>query len=200
MKAGIKMDTRENRDMLSTGLIKVEGVLHKIEDLTFKDVSVMYGTGKSFQVMVKQEKTYYYRHGCMTKIGDIEQGDWKELIDYMIKRDHEELLFKQLYEWELADNYGARDSEELRHHVLDLHATRIFDCPYWVDYIAFNQRYRPEVLDKSDLVEVVFNCCQKQGFTTRQLHETQKWRRGVKCQYCGSYTDYKTIDKEIKDG
>ena len=54
MKAGIKMDTRENRDMLSTGLIKVEGVVHKIEDLTFKDVSVMYGTGRSFQVMVKQ--------------------------------------------------------------------------------------------------------------------------------------------------
>ena len=96
MKAGIKIDTRENRDMLSTGLIKVEGLVHKIEDLTFKDVSVMYGTGRSFQVMVKQEKTYYYRHGCMTKIGDIEKGDWEELIDYMIKRDHEEPLFKQL--------------------------------------------------------------------------------------------------------
>ena len=32
MKAGIKIDTRENRDMLSTGLIKVEGLVHKIED------------------------------------------------------------------------------------------------------------------------------------------------------------------------
>ena len=39
MKAGIKIDTRENRDMLSTGLIKVEGLVHKIEDSSVERVS-----------------------------------------------------------------------------------------------------------------------------------------------------------------
>ena len=58
-----------------------EGKSFDVHDLTWEDVRKMFGTGRSFRIEgSRQEKKYGYRIGCMTKIGDIEESDWLNLI------------------------------------------------------------------------------------------------------------------------
>ena len=56
----------------------------------------------------------------------------------------------------------------MRHKALQLHISRIFDNPRWVNFIPFNREYRPEVLEHASLVTVINECCGKPGEVTQE--------------------------------
>lgn len=121
--------------------------LESVKDsVTIVQVQLKYGTGRSNTITTSQGKKCFYRNGVMTEIGDIKESVWVQLIEYLIQRDNETELFNQLLEW-LKDNYHwPKGDDERRRYALELHAARIFDRTEWVDYIAFNKKYRPEIL------------------------------------------------------
>lgn len=115
-----------------------------LDGLTFEKVSLKYGTGRSNTFNTPNGKKTSYRHGVMTEIGDIEVSVWMQIVEYLIRKANEIELYNNLLEW-VTDTMKWSESEaERRKYALELHAARIFDNPKWVDYIAFNKKYRPE--------------------------------------------------------
>ena len=127
---------------MNTLIEDISAVKGMLDSLTFEQVRLMYGTGRSNTVTTAQGKKSFYRNGVMTKIGDIRESVWIEVIEYMIARDNETELYNYLYKW-VKDTYGWNQTdEERKKYVLQLHAARIFDNPKWVDYTSFNEKYR----------------------------------------------------------
>ncbi len=111
----------------------------------FSDLRKHYGTGQSYLISQNPEKKYGYRIGVQTNIGDIEVSEWQRLVEELIERNGEQGLFAQILEWEKL--YGfSRNAKEAKQQALELHAARIFNNEDWCDYIAFNEKYRPEIL------------------------------------------------------
>ncbi len=128
----------------------VSQIAARLDSLTFDDLRDMYGTGRSLLVSGKNsfDKKYVYRRGMMTKLGDIEVSVWYELVEKLIVKHGQETLYVQLQEW-IKENVGwCKTEKEVKDYSLRLHASQIFDNPEWVDYVLFNQRYRPEILKK----------------------------------------------------
>lgn len=115
--------------------------------LTFSDLREHYGTGRAYLISQNsREKKYGYRTGIQTDIGDLEVSEWKRLVRELIERSDEQKLQAQLEEWVKAQCMWLHTKEEVELYALKLHARRIFDDKAWVDYLAFNQAYRPETL------------------------------------------------------
>ncbi len=128
----------------------VSQIAGRLDSLTFDDIRDMCGTGRSLLVSSKNsfDKKYVYRKGMMTKLGDIEVSVWYELVEKLIVKYGQETLYVQLQEW-IKENFGwFKTEKEVREYSLRLHSSQIFDNPEWVDYVPFNQRYRPEILKK----------------------------------------------------
>ena len=120
------------------------------ENVTYDDIRLMYHTGKFVRDYSSQDKKAgKYRIGVMTKLGDIEEKDWIRYAEELIRRNNEEALFKQLKNWYRQTTPWLRDEKDLHKYTLECFVARIFDNPNWVDFVAFNERYRPEVLKKS---------------------------------------------------
>ena len=127
--------------------IRINGQSYDIQKLAFEQVHVQYWTGRSFIVSgTGRDRKYGYRHGCMTQIGDIEFSQWKEIVQYLIERDGEQQLQKDLFGWVKDTCTWLHTQEEQEEYSLSLHASRIFDCKEWIDYVEFNKLYRPDVL------------------------------------------------------
>jgi len=120
------------------------------ENVTYDDIRLMYHTGKFIRDYGSQDKKAgKYRIGVMTKLGDIEEKDWIRYAEELVRRNNEEALFKQLKSWYRQTTPWLRDEKNLHRYTLECFVARIFDNPNWVDFVAFNERYRPEVLKKS---------------------------------------------------
>lgn len=117
------------------------------ENVTYDDIRLMYHTGKFIRDYGSQDKKAgKYRIGVMTKLGDIEEKDWIRYAEELVRRNNEEALFKQLKSWYRQTTPWLRDEKDLHRYSLECFVARIFDNRGWVDYVAFNERYRPEVL------------------------------------------------------
>ena len=81
----------------------------------------------------------------MTGIGDLEFPVWETLVRDLIHRSGEDELLNSLIAW-LEDAPWLRTKRDKELYALELHAGRIFDNPDWVDYAAFNRKYRPDKL------------------------------------------------------
>lgn len=92
-------------------------------------------------------KKYIYRYGVETVLGDIERSLWQKLIYRLIVQHNEMALFNHLKVWYSKTAYFLRNKAELEQYTLECFSNRIFDNPEWVDYIPFNQEYRPEILN-----------------------------------------------------
>lgn len=117
-----------------------------LDNVTFSDLRIHYRTGRAY--LIRQEgrtKTYGYRKGMQTDLGDLEENTWVQLVSGLIQTSGEQQLQKDLLEWEQEHNYCHNSRKEMEIHVLELYTDRIFDNPLWVDYIPFNRKYRPEV-------------------------------------------------------
>ena len=129
-------------------MTKMEGKLP--ENVTYDDIRLLYHTGKFIRDYGSQDKKAgKYRIGVMTKLGDIEEKDWIRYAEELVRRNNEEALFKQLKSWYRQTTPWLRDEKDLHRYTLECFVARIFDNPNWVDYEAFNERYRPDLLTKT---------------------------------------------------
>lgn len=157
--------------------------------LTFETLRVHYGTGRAFLIRTEgRHKVYGYRKGIMTDLGDLDLKEWIRLAKELIQTSGEEKLYENLLEWGQAHNYCRQSGEELEAETLKRHMYRIFDDPLWVDYIPFNRRYRPEVLDLSRLVWVKAGCCGIPGEVTKERLEHDMER--IPCPVCGRWSEF----------
>ena len=120
------------------------------ENVTYDDIRLMYHTGKFIRDYGSQDKKAgKYRIGVMTKLGDIEEKDWIRYAEELVRRNSEEDLFKQLKSWYRQTTPWLRDEKDLHRYTLECFVARIYDNPDWVDFVAFNERYRPDLLTKT---------------------------------------------------
>ena len=125
----------------------MNGKAYDIQKLTFAQVCLKYHTGRLYVIFGSgRHRKLGYRQGCLTEIGDIEISQWRELIQYLIERDGELQLQKNLLSWVKDSCPWLHTQEEQENYALELHAERIFDCKEWVAYGEFNKKYRPTVL------------------------------------------------------
>lgn len=165
-------------------------------EITFETLRVHYGTGRSFLIRKDGRRSIHgYRRGVMTDLGDLELEQWRRLAEELIQSSKEQQLYQNLLEWKQEHNYTRCSMAELATDTLELHMARIFDDPLWVDYVPFNRRYRPEVLNSTRLVLVKTECCEKYGQTTQeQLDEADRCGRGTSCPICGRWSAYRVCD------
>lgn len=180
---------KEAKVFCQTDFVTASDKRYSVAELKIEDVRFMYGTGRAIYISgTGRDKVYDYRNGCMTKIGDIEEGEWLSLMRFLIERDGELELFKQLLAWEKEHDFCDSDRKTLERDTLIKHSMRIFDDVKWVDYVRFNQRFRPDELTKSILVDIVTDCCGTHDVQTIEL--VDKWPK-VTCPKCGTYTTFK---------
>lgn len=154
-------------------------IIKAIEELKFSDLRVRFGTGRAFLISGSgRDKKYGYRHGMMTDLGDLELSEWKRLINALIEYHGEQELQQQLRTWAKAECPWLHGNDEIEEYALKLHAARIFDDPSWVDYIPFNQEYRPDILDTADLVRIQTACCGDIRLVTRCQYENMTRQSG----------------------
>ncbi len=180
---------KEAKVFCQTDFVTASDKRYSVAELKIEDVRFMYGTGRAIYISgTGRDKIYDYRNGCMTKIGDIEEGEWISLMKFLIERDGEQDLFKQLLAWEIEHNFCNSDKKTLERDTLIRHSMRLFDNVKWVDFVRFNQRYRPEELTKAVLVDIVTDCCGTTDVQTVEL--INEWPK-VTCPRCGTYTTFK---------
>ena len=138
-------------DILINNFSEIESIK---DDLTFQMVKYMYGTGRSNSFTTAHGKVVTYRHGVMTEIGDIEESVWMQIVEFLIKKSCEMELYHNLLEWVKERLKWCASKEERKKYALRLHASRIFDDQEWVDYKAFNAKYRPDIIEYQ-----LKNCC-----------------------------------------
>lgn len=120
-------------------------------DLTFEDLRAHFGTGRAFiKSGSGRDAVYGYRNGVMTDVGDIEESEWAQLMIALIKRSSEEGLQAQLRLWAKEHCAWLHTKKEVEMYALELHSSRIFDNPKWVDYELFNREYRPHALHRKE--------------------------------------------------
>lgn len=118
------------------------------KELTYETLRYRVGTFR-YQTVGRDRlgyKKYAYRHGVETVVGDIERSLWQKLIYRLIEQHNEMALFNHLKVWYAKGAYYLHHKAELEQNTLESFSHRIFDNPEWVDYIAFNEKYRPEIL------------------------------------------------------
>ena len=133
-----------------------------------------------------------YCVGVQTNIGDVEISDWIDLMRRLIARLGETELQKQLQQWVKKNYTWLHTRSEIEQKALELHALRAFDWPQWSDYIAFNNFYRPEVLESANLVCVVCSSCGKKKQITREGFQGIQELHGGK-KYCHKCADWVSL-------
>lgn len=184
----------------------METLRKSVDEITFSDLRVHYGTGRSILVSGSgRNKVYRYRHGVMTDLGDLEISEWTPLAERLIERAGEEELFWLLLDWETQHNYSRQSMEKLKHQALRLHIDRVFDQEEWFDFIPFNSQYRPEVLEKADLIWTECSGCgTRQQMTRAQYTRLRRCFDGIQyCPGCGNAAVMiaaKTESEDIDNG
>ena len=116
---------------------------------TAGELRVMHYTGRSVSHGYGRDKVTSYRSGVQTELGDIELSQWQALMRDIIRRSGELELLEQLTEWELETTPWVHTRKEAEQRALEAFANRWFDNPSHRDFTAFNQKYRPEVLEQN---------------------------------------------------
>lgn len=158
------------------------------EKLTFADLRPHFDVSRSYTQKQGTKKTTITVSYVKTSAGEIERSQWQSLVWNLIQESGEEDLFSSLLEWVTAHVAWLRSEAERRNYALELHATRVFDDPLWVDFVPFNQKYRPSCLADAELESVVPDCCKVEGITTLAQIEAGDGR--VCCPRCGRFSTY----------
>ena len=166
-----------------------------ITKLSFSDIAGHYMTGISISSGSGRGKTYKYRYGVQTDIGDIRLDVWCELAELLIQYACEQKLQENLLEFLSRQPYPKKQSpDQLRQYALGLHIDRVFDHPAWVCYIPFNREFRPEALIKADIIRVTTHCCPKPGEITEQQIRPDYGEDKVFCPFCGKLTTFQRLE------
>jgi hypothetical protein len=172
--------------------------INKHEALSFEDLRVRFGTGRSYIISgTGKDRVWGYRIGMQCKLGDIEISEWTAMVRGLIEQKGEQELYQQLLTFLKERNYAKAPKSKLEQEALKLHAARIFDDPLWVNFIPFNERFRPEVLRTVKLVSVMSECCKKEGKITeaRYLSGGSSCNENY-CPHCGRWTQITLVNKQ----
>lgn len=167
----------------------------------FEALRVHYHTFRSRQLRTEgHRKIYGNRSGVKTDLGDLEMEEWLQMARKLIQDSGEQQLQADLQQWVRERVPWLHNETEREQYALKLHMDRIFDNREWVDYIPFNQRYRPEVLKAAKLVWIRTNCCQKPGMVTKELLCWAEKGMGadatIHCPICGRWSGYRRCSRE----
>lgn len=166
-----------------------------LSTIKLSDIAWRYSTGVAIPSGQGRQKTYRYRNGVMTKLGDIEEHIWYQLAEQIAKRDNEMWLVDALIVWMEENNRTGRSPAKIRKDALDLYSVRIFDQPEWVSYITFNRRFRPDVLDEMHTVAVIHDCCNKPGEVTQEQID-HAYTGTIVCPYCRRWSKFSVVGGE----
>lgn len=168
-----------------------------MNDLTFEDLRVHFGTGRAYTVSGKgRDRVLGYRSGKRCNLGDIEDSDWMKMVKDLIAHKGEQELHQQLLTHLKEHNCFGSTKAELESEALELHAARIFDNPLWVDFLPFNNRFRPEVMRTTKMVSVMPDCCKKVGLMTEARYQSNQ--KENYCPHCGRWTKISLADNKEK--
>lgn len=157
--------------------------------ISFSNLCWRYGTGVDTSTGKGIYKKHSYRHGVMTKLGDIELKVWIQLMEQLIEKSGEQWLQDALLQWEKEHNYAKSSAAKLRETALELHSARIFDNPEWIYYIPFNRQFRPDVLEQAHIVTVINECCGLPGDVTQEQID-RAYNGGICCPHCGRWSKF----------
>lgn len=164
-------------------------------NLTYEDIRKHYGTGRSYNTSTAYKKSHRYRVGVATNVGDIEISVWTEIAKRLIIRNGETELYRKFCSWENEHCPYPRTKEDAANKNLDLFIDRVMDSPAWADFLAFNEKYRPELLEGVETVTVFTWCCRKSGVITKALFERQ-YNNTVHCMHCGRNSEYVLLKEQ----
>ncbi len=166
--------------------------------ITRENLRYMYGTGQGIVSKNSQgNKVSHYRIGVETALGDMEVSLWMELVQKLIEKENDQEIFGQLFEWEKADNcIPSKTSNDLLREAMQFYTYRIYDDKGWWDYVRFNMKYRPEILENDpDLMYVRLACCDRTSrIPKEQIHHIHDEPDTVPCPYCNKGTVFLVIE------
>lgn len=128
-----------------------------------------------------------------TRIGEIEGSVWYQAAEQLIREKGELEILDALTQWGMEHNYWKEPAVAVRKEALHLHVDRIFDNPRWVDFVPFNRRYRPEVLEQAHLVTVINACCGQPGEVTQEQIDGA-YGGTIACPCCGKWSHFDIVD------
>jgi hypothetical protein len=164
--------------------------------MSFADLHCHFQTGRSYVISgTGRNRVYGYRTGVQCNLGDIERGDWIQMVKDVIHQSGEQELYDQLRQHLKDQSHAKKSRIELEFKALELHAARIFDNELWVDFLVFNQNYRPEVIASTRLILIMPECCKKPGYLTQTRYEEKKSYNC--CPHCGRWTEI-SLAKEVQ--
>lgn len=177
------------------GFVVVNGIRHYINSLTLEKVRYMFGTGKAYTISGSgRDRKTGYRVGVMTKLGDIEEGEWKDLVKLIVEMNGQQQLFANLMEWTHTMVPWIQTKADAEEYTLQLFSAEIYDDAEWVDFIPFNRKYRPEILQKMKLQTVRTEECAHTGVVTPvQIRRANRIDSRISCPCCGKFAHFKKI-------
>ena len=104
-----------------------------MEHLSFEDIRWRYGVFHPTSTGAGRDKQYSAWIGVQTSLGEIEKGVWYQAAEALIQKAGEQKLLEALTDWESRHNYAKDSARTVRHKALQLHISRIFDNPRWVE-------------------------------------------------------------------
>ena len=159
-----------------------------MSELSFAALRCRFQTGRSYVISGEgRNRVYGYRTGVQCDLGDIERTEWADMIRELIQQKGEQKLQQLLLQHLKDHNYAKETKAELEFKALELHADRIFDNELWVDFLVFNQKYRPEVIASTRLILIMPECCKNPGYLTQTRYEENESYNC--CPHCGRWTE-----------
>ena len=166
--------------------------------ITRENLRYMYGTGQEIASKNSQgNKVSHYRTGVQTALGDVEISLWMELVQKLIEKENDQEIFGQLLAWEKADNcIPSKTSNDLLREAMQSYTYRIYDNKGWWDYVRFNMKYRPEILENDPaLMYVRLACCDRTSrIPKEQIRHHHEEPDTVPCPYCNKGTVFLMIE------
>ena len=182
----LNMERQRIRDLREIDFSKLE----------FEDLRWQYGVFQSTSTGSGREKRHGSWIGVKTELGEIEEKVWCQAAEKLIQQKGEQELLGYLTRWCSERNALKESAGEIRKRALQLHVDRIFDNPRWVDFVPFNRRYRPELLQTAHLVTVIIECCQKPGVVTQEQIDAAHGGT-ISCPCCGRWSHFEVTDSVL---
>lgn len=170
-----------------------------LQSLAAEDIRWLTATGASISHGSGPGKTYTYRSGVLTPIGDIELSVWISAAEYLIRRDNleEELEHLRIHlrkqhsgnVFQTKTDYG---------HLLDVCLCGLHRDPKWVGFVAYNRQYHPDVLEKTPMARVFMECCKKVAEIPDAQVKSAKSGM-VSCPFCTRFAAFQNVQAADAD-
>ena len=171
-----------------------------LEQYSYRDLRKHYSTGAVITEGSGPYKTHSCRSGVQTDIGDIREALWMDLVEELIEIKGDQWLLKAFEEYFSANAFSkCWDKKKLKISALDSVTSELCNDKCWVGYLAFNEKYRPDVIAPEDRVMVVTDCRGKPAAATPELiaWDTCIHSGQITCPICGKLSPFRYADDPL---